>query len=148
MTKSLKKAEAEKRLRMLGLHESVLSHFKKEGRVFYSERAKFGPLTVGILYWIDNEPKFVEAIHEFEKVNDCLVYHATHEYTAFGECLTLLYVSSFEEEWALDDANLQDGMKTKEWAICAHVVNLSDTFCSETGFVRVKEAAGGLIRTA
>lgn len=148
MNTSPKKAEAEKRLKMLGLHESVLSQFKKENRVFYSERVKFGPATVGILYWIDNESKFAEVIQEFEKSRNCLVYHATHEYTTFGECLTLLYVSDYEEEWALDEADLQEGLKTKEWGLCAHVINLSDPIYSETGFVGIKEAAGGLIRTA
>lgn len=148
MVNMQKKEEAEKRLAILGLHESVLSQFKKNGRVFYSERAKFGKATVGILYWLDNERRFVDAVREFEKERDCLVYHATHEYTSFGECLTLLYVSDYEEEWALDEADLQEGLKTKEWALCAHVINLSDPLCSETGFVGVKEVAGGLVRTA
>ena len=138
------KAEALKRIGAMGLHPDVAT-FLKEGTVYYSERSPMG----GILYWLDNEPEWEAKIREVEEQYGIHVYHATHEYTAFGETLTLLYVSESEEDWEWD---LQDltAVPNKEygWTPYAYVLNLTDPWCSEFGRVGVRELAGGLVRTA
>lgn len=135
------KLEAEKRLKMLNLHPDVLKLFHEKEELYYSEKSPLG----GILYWMSNNPEWEELIKALEEEKEIMVYHATHEYTAFGECLSLLYVTRYESEWEYDRKDLEsEGDKYP----LAYVVNLSDPECSEFGTIGIREAAGGLIRTA
>lgn len=137
------KAEALKRMGMIDFHPDVPKQFEKDGTVFYSERTPLG----GILYWISNEPEWEKLVKEFEEQYGALVYHATHEHTAFGECLDLLYVSKHEDEWYMDIQDLECKRKG-EFNQCVYVLNLTEPAFSEFGTISLKEAAGGLIRTA
>ncbi|MBR5355898.1 MAG: hypothetical protein IK121_03145 [Lachnospiraceae bacterium] len=135
------KKEAEARLSMLDLHPDVLNLFKKEGKLYYSERTPLG----GILYWLDNKPDWVKLVKDVEEEMDILVYTATHEYTSFGECLCLLYVSSDEDSWEYDREDLD--VKGEKYPM-AFVLNLSEPAFSEFGSIGIIERGGGLIRTA
>lgn len=135
-------AEAQKRLEFLKkkykLLSEVVKQFKEDGIVFYSERQS--QALDGILYWVSNEPEYVKAIEEFEKEYG-VVYHATLSHTNFGDLLSLFYVSKHKQEWAKDNADLEEGYTF------AYVVNLTDDTCSEFGTIGFKGANGGLSRT-
>lgn len=128
------KAEAIKRLRILKIHPNVIKEFQHDKPLLnYSYR--------GILYWIDNE-EWKEIISNFETKFNAVVYHAIFTPTGFGDLLTLLYVSSHEEEWSMDNEDLEQGFAY------AYVANLTDDNCSEIGSVCIEPRFGGVIRTA
>ena len=134
-----------------GLVEQPLTEFKESCKLNYSERQRLalGAPAVGILYWVDQATSvsksgipFAKVIAEFEHKYNALVYHATHEFFEFGECLSLFYVSDDEEEWEDDLAALNNG------ATCAYVVNFDDDTCSEFGWITFMISGGGVVRTS
>ena len=135
-----KKEEAVWRMEKLGLMKKIIGEFKRSDTLYYSERTPLG----GILYWMDNEPEWGKLVKKFEQEFDALVYHATHEYTEFGELLDLLFIPDYTdadtEEWESDRRDMEDGY------VYAYVINLSEPMFSEFGTIVVKERAGGLVR--
>lgn len=134
------KQEAIKRLKMLDLNSNVLSDFANDEVVYISEHQKIMGLDAGILFWANDEQ--MNYIREFEEKNGVLVYHAILTPFIYGKCLSLLYVSKYEEEWELEKSALRNGR------IPSYVYNLSNPNYSEAGMISIKKAAGGLIRTA
>ena len=139
---SKRKNEAITRMQLMGLYKPMIKDFKDKGTLYYSERTMLG----GILYWISNEPVWQEAIRNFEKNNDVLVYHATHEYTAIGEMLDLFYVNSEEEEWESFKEDIREKDHGNAFTTCIHTVNLTYPELSEFGYACFREQAGGLVR--
>lgn len=127
------KAEAIKRMKMLKLHENAIKEFEEESKLNLSE---FG----GILYWLNEEQK--EFVSKVEEDKNILVYHIIHSHTEFGELLSMLYVTSDQEEWEFDREYLKEGYPI------AYVANLSAPECSEFGSIGVQPCIGGLRRTA
>ena len=143
MEREKMKDEAINRLAMLQMHPDVLKSFKKDV-LYYSERSPLG----GILYWLDNNPEWPKIVSDLEEEHNILVYHATHERTEFGELLDLLYVSSYEEEWAMDRDNIREAAtQNGQFFPIAYTVNLSDPLMSEFGSVGMRAVGGGLVRT-
>ena len=128
-----KKEEALKRMKLLELYPNVIKEFEKDNVINLSENG-------GFLYWLNDEQK--QIVTEFEEEHDALVYHVIHDFTEFGELLTFLYVSDYDEEWEYDLEDLKDGYA------CAYVKNLTDDMCSEFGSVCFRPQFGGLVRTA
>lgn len=135
MDRQLQKQEALVRLRTMNLHPNVVNEFEKENLVYYSD-------PMGILYWVDNNPEYVKLIKEFEEKYNAYVYHCILSHTQFGELLSMLYVSDYEEEWEDDRQDLKDGYPY------AYVSNITDPWCSEIGGIGIKEQWGGLVRVA
>lgn len=134
VSKEEQKAEAIKRLKMLKIHPNVIEEFQyKKPLLNYSYR--------GFLYWIKDN-RWEEIISDFESKYNAVVYHAIFTPTEFGDLLTLLYVSSHEEEWFMDNEDLEQGFAY------AYVANLTDDNCSEIGSVCIEPIFGGVIRTA
>ena len=109
--KAKQRTEALKRMELLKLHENVIDDFKELSLLNQSELG-------GILYWVEGEME--KKIREWEEKTGNLVYHVIHDYTEFGELLSLLYVSTYEDEWETDREDIQDG-----YAL-AYVMNLTD----------------------
>lgn len=130
--------EAVNRMKNLGLFTQIINEFKKSQVVEYSEPTPLG----GILYWVHNNPEWMDKVKAFEQKYGGLVYHAVHSYTEFGELLHLLYVSQYEEEWEMERLDIEDR------APIVYGVNLSDPTLSEFGSIRVQERAGGLIQVS
>lgn len=131
--KTKQRTEALKRMELLKLHENVIDDFKEISLLNQSELG-------GILYWVEGEME--KKIREWEEKTGNLVYHVIHDYTEFGELLSLLYVSTYEDEWETDREDIQDG-----YAL-AYVMNLTDDWCSEYGSIGIRPQWGGVVRTA
>lgn len=133
VTRENKKVEAIKRMKVLGLFKPCIKAFDK-----YDELQLTEP-TGGLYEFNDNE-ELNAKVKEFEAEYDALVYHVIHTYTQFGELFNFLYVSDYEEEWEMDNADIEDGYAM------AYVWNKSDDWMSEIGSIVVSERFGGLVR--
>lgn len=123
--------EAIERMKMLKLDKSCIEAFTK-GKVWESEG-------FGALYEVNNEEQFI--IDKFEAHHEgCLVYHMIHNKFEFGECYSMLYVSSDTDEWQQDKEDIKDGY------VFAYVYNKDDDWCSEFGSIAIKSQFGGLVR--
>ena len=131
--KTKQRTEALKRMELLKLHENVIDDFKEIALLNQSEHG-------GILYWVEGETE--KKIREWEEKTGNLVYHVIHDYTEFGELLSLLYVSQYEDEWEMERDDLVDGYPL------AYVMNLTDDWCSEYGSIGIRPQWGGVVRTA
>ena len=129
-----KKAEAIKRMKALGIFTQTIQQFAKQGLVSYSEPP------MGANYWLDDEQE--QIVKKFEEEYNALVYFAIRSYTEFGQLDSFLYVSDYEEEWEMDNEDLEDGYAY------AYVYNYDVPDFSELGSIGVQERFGGLIRTA
>ena len=131
MNKKERFDEAIERMKLLKLDTPCIEAFKK-GKVWESEG-------FGALYEVNEEEQMIvdtfEANHE-----GCLVYHMIHNIYEFGECYSILYVSSDKEEWESDKEDIKDGY------VFAYVENVDDDFCSEFGSIAIKPSIGGLMR--
>lgn len=137
--KEQQKIEALARMKMLKIMGNVCNAFRVSNRVFYSERQN--QVFDGILYWLDNEDKYIKIKNDFEKETGALVYHAQLTHTSFGDLLALLYVSNRPSEWNEDKNMLKQG------EVLAYVHNLIDEHLSEIGLIGVAPRNGGITRT-
>ncbi len=127
------KNEALKRMKILKLHKNAINDFKK-GKLNFSE-------WVGALYWVDGDEKAAKVLADFEKeFPDHVPYHMIHNNTEFGEIWSILYVSPYEEEWAEEDSEIEDGYAF------SYVYNASEPLFSEFGSILIKPSFGGLMR--
>ena len=81
----------------------------------------------------EKEIELIKAINEFEKEYNVYVYHIVYSNTNIGQLYTMLYVSSHEEEWGSDRADI------KEKQLYAYVWNRTDNCCSEIGLVGIEK---------
>ena len=123
-----KKEEAVTRLGLIGAGRLV-NHFK-EGKLFVSER--------GTMRLADEAERVM--VENFEKKYDAIVYHVIHQWTNIGELYSLLYVSSYEEEWEADKEDL------KNEQCLAYVINIDMPTCSEFGSIGVKKFCNCIAR--
>ena len=130
----IKKEEAIKRMKALGVFSQTIQQFKKSNLVSYSEPP------MGANYWLDDEQKAIVKV--FEEEHNALVYFVVRSYTEFGKLDSILYVSDHAEEWEMDNEDLKDG-----YAL-AYVYNYDVPEFSEFGSIGVQERFGGLIRIA
>ena len=137
VTREEMKAEALKRMEMLGLHENVVHEFE-EGTLNYSDRMRMFGKPVGVLYWIT--PEVEKLVRDFEEQFGGMVYHLMHTNTSFGELVEMLFVSKYEEEWETDIEDIKSG------EMLAYVYNLTYPEFSEFGHIGIKKAYGGLVR--
>lgn len=132
--------EAIRRMEKLELHKNVIKEFKKERKLNKSQMGRVGNVNVGVLYWLDEDER--QKVKELEEEYDMVVYHVIESHTSFGTLLSMLYVSSNEEEWVYDEDLMNND------CVFAYVLNLDDDTCSEFGTIGIKKAYGGLVRTA
>ena len=131
MNKEERFIEAIERMKLLKLDNSCIEAFAK-GKVWESEG-------YGALYEVNQKEQKI--IDKFETNHEnCLVYHMIHNKYDFGECYSILYVSSDKEEWQRDKEDIKDGY------VFAYVENIDDDWCSEFGSIAVKPSIGGLLR--
>lgn len=142
LTVSLKDKQIEEgweRLKMLGVEGYVSKDFKVSHKVYYSERQN--NFFCAVLYWLDNNEKWLDLVNKFEEKTNNLVYHAQFTRTSYGDMLSLFFVSSEEEEWEQE----REDLKNKE--IYAYVINLDEPDFSEYGLIGIESKMGGVVRT-
>lgn len=143
--KALQKEEAVQRLKLLKMHPNVLREFKsKNTTLYYSERQNV--IFDGILYFVNNVPEFAEAIREFDDKYNALVYHAQLSHCEFGDCLSLLYVSGYPEDWEQEKNDLIEYDETGILSPYSYVVNFSNRDYSEFGRIGIIRRNGGISR--
>lgn len=125
--------EAIERMKLLELHPNVIREFQEDKIINKSE-------LIGFLYWLDDDEK--DFVKSFEAKYDAVVYHIVKTNTSFGCMLSIFYVSKHESEWAMDRADIENGIQ------CCYVKNLDDDWCSEFGCIGFRKNIGGLVRTA
>ena len=135
ISREIKKVEALKRMRMLGLYQPCIKHFDRYDEVQMSE-------VTGGLYEFSRDAELNAKIKEFEEEYNALVYHVIHTYASFGELYNFLYVSDYDDEWEMDNGNIKAG-----YVFC-WVWNKDVDYFSEFGTITVAPVFGGLVRTA
>lgn len=90
-------------------------------------------------FWADED--IVNKVKEIEKQYNGVVYAITHEFTAFGEMYSFLWVPDYIEDWEyLVEKN--GGF----FNVDAYVWNKSDNDCSEFGTIGISARLGGIRR--
>ncbi|MEX3623755.1 hypothetical protein [Viridibacillus arvi] len=130
----LQKEEAMARLNILSVMDDVKELFKKNNRLYYSERQN--KIFKAVLYFVEAQ-EFIDKIRSFEKSNKALVYHVQLTHTEFGDSYSLLYVSNNTNEWESDKEDLRNG------DAYAMVWNNE---VEDLGYIGVKGSMGGVVR--
>lgn len=131
----MKKTEVIKRMKTLDLYKPYITLFEKDNQIFLSE------MTGGVYEFNDNE-ELIAKVKAFEEEYNALVYHVIRTMTQFGELYNFLYVSDHQDEWEMDNEDIEAG-----YAL-AYVWNKTDEWCSEFGSIGVRGKFGGIVRTA
>lgn len=140
--KSLVEAEIRERFTILENNFDLISTVKEDffggGVIYRSELNKLATLNVGVLFELSEEEKTM--IRQLENKLGIKVYHIILNHTIEGKVYSLLYVSQYQEEWALDKEELKEGQPL------AYVYCPFDDFCSEFGGIGIDKGYGGIIR--
>lgn len=127
-----KKAEAIKRMKAMKIIREAIKQFEEDDIVMISEP----PL--GGLYWLNDEQK--RMVKDFENEWDALVYLVVRSYTNISVMDSIFYVSKHEEEWEMDNADINENYA------CVYVINHDMPECSEFGTIAWKSVGGGILR--
>ena len=132
LTKTEMKNEAINRMSLMGIQKSVINRFRQNNKIFVSE-PPFGRL-------YDPSEILKQQIKEFEEKYNALVYMVVKAYTQFGILDSLLYVSQYQEEWEMDQADIKVNY------VMTYTINQTDPVCSEFGSICYKTIHGSVIR--
>ena len=132
ISREMKKEEAIKRMKELGIISDAIRQFRDDDIVMVSEPP------FGGLYWLDDSQK--EMVKKFEEEYNVLVYMVVKSFTNFGEMDSLLYVSDYKEDWMMEHYDVEDRY------ISSYTINYDMPDCSEYGCIGVKPVGGGLVR--
>lgn len=127
-----KKKEALKRMKALNIYSETISQFEEEDLLSYS----VAPL--GTNFWLNKEQR--EIVKKFEEEYNALVYFIVRTETELGTMDSFLYVSDHEDEWEMDNEDLEYGY------VVAYVYSYDAPEFSEFGSIAVKPRFGGLVR--
>lgn len=133
VSREIKKAEAIKRMKAMGIISDAIKQFAEKNIVMVSEP----PL--GGLFWLDDKEK--KMVQDFEQEYNALVYLVVRSYTNIGKMDSLFYVSDYQSEWFMDDIDIDENYA------CVYVVNYDMPDCSELGIIQWKSVGGGVLRT-
>ena len=122
----------------MGIFDETIVQFEKDNLVSMSDPVPMFGITIGALYWLNDEQKRI--VKTFEEEHDALVYLVVRSYTDMGTMDSLFYVSDHKDEWFMDNADLEENYA------CAYVINHDMPDCSEFGTIIWKEASGGILR--
>lgn len=132
ISREMKKEEALKRMKRLGIINDAIKQFRDDDIVMVSEPP------FGGLYWLNDEEK--EMVREFEEEYGYLVYMVVRAFTNFGKMDSLLFISDYEEDWEYDMKYINDGY------VMSYTINHDMPDCSDMGSIVVKSVGGGLVR--
>lgn len=132
ITREIKKAEAIKRLKVMNIIDDAINQFIEDDIVMVSDNP------FGMLYWLNDNYK--QLVKEFEEEYNGLVYIANYCVTEFGRLLSLFYVSDYDEEWEMDNADVEEGYAM------VYCINLDCPDFSEFGSIAYESINGGIKR--
>ena len=132
ISKVVKKAEAVDRMRRMDIIEDAIIQFHEEDTVMVSENP------FGFLFWLNAEQK--KLVKEFEEEYNGLVYLANLCNTEFGKLLSLFYVSDHEEEWDMENEDIESGYAM------VYCINMTYPDLSEFGTISFQSVNGGIRR--
>lgn len=138
VSREMKKVEAIKRMKKMGLFDEAIKQFEEDDLVNISEPQEMFGYKIGTLYWLDDEQKRI--VKMFEEEYNALVYLVVRSYTNFGLMDNIFYVSDYKDEWFMDNADLDENYAS------VYVINHDMPDCSEFGTISWKEASGGILR--
>lgn len=133
VSREIKKEEAIKRMKALGLFAPCINAFKDRDEVQLTE-------PTGGLYEFSSNEELTTKVKEFEKDYNALVYHVIHTPTIEMDMYNFLYVSEHSNEWKMDNDGIDDGY------VFAYVWNKTVDYFSEFGSIAVQGKFGGLVR--
>ena len=138
VSREIKKVEAIKRMKALGLFAPCIKAFKR-GEVQLSE-------PTGGLYEFSSNAELTAKVKEFENEYNALVHHVIHTPARIdGEVMDMynfLYVSDHPEEYEMDNNDIKDGCPL------VYVWNKTIDYFSEFGSIAVQGRFGGLVRVS
>lgn len=126
------KQEAIERMEMLGISPTAIKIFEEDGEVGLSVSPAFPICEI--------TPEYKKLIDKWEEKTGSMAYHAIYNGAAVGALLSILFVSSDEEEWELDKRDMEAGYPM------AYVFNFDIPEFSEYGSISVKNVDGILER--
>ena len=163
-----KKEIALRNLKLLGVQADCIKAFEADESIWCSERVKTriefesesdgregkgsdeeNFIVIGVLYAVRDgytfEKEVKEAIKAVKK-DGYFPYHVIQTRFEFGNTFSVLYVPGDDAEEDLlkkEDFNSKYG-----YELCSYVYNADALDCSEYGYICIKGAGGGIIRTA
>ena len=90
-------------------------------------------------------PALENYIKRFEEEKGALVYYATKESCPWGECVSLLYVSRYQEDWLYQMPRVSS-VDPARYMTYAYVWNMTDESRSEFGSIILERTYGMLVR--
>ena len=121
-------------LKQLDIYRPYIKGFKDKGDVCWFENYAG--------FWAYQDEELMAKIKEFEEEHNALVYAVSHDYTDFGECFALLYISAYEEDW---DYTIQH-IEQNKYYVASYVWNKTDEWSSDMGDIAIISAFGGIRR--
>lgn len=138
VSREIKKVEAIKRMKVLGLFVPCIKAFKRD-EIQLSE-------PTGGLYEFSSNAELTAKVKEFENEYNALVYHVIHTPVKIdGDVMDMynfLYVSDHPEEYEMDNNDIKDGYPF------VYVWNKTIDYFSEFGSIAVQGRFGGLVRVS
>lgn len=107
------KAEAEERIKSLGLNNTIERLWNKDGMIMCSDNR-------GCIRNL-NYPEYLQ-VKIWEVTHKALAYHAVYSESEVGSMLALLFVSNCPEQWKDEREELQG----EEKCVHCYVMNLDD----------------------
>ena len=123
------KAEAAKRLELMGIREDVRRRFEEDETVMLCNNEEYRP--------VDEET--AEEIRGFEREHDATVFLAVRMFTVIADLDALLFVGKYEEEWESQQNDLKDGYAM------SYCINRDYPDCSEMGDIAFRITKDGAI---
>ena len=105
--REIKKEEAIRRMKALDLYKPYIESFIKRDEIFMSE------MTGGV-YEFSSNTELCNKVREFEDEHKALVYHIIRTVTVDGEIYSFLFVSDYQEEWEMDNADIQNSFCNRQ----------------------------------
>lgn len=122
-------------LKKLDIYKPYVRKFEKEDMPTFFERFAG--------FYLFNDPVLQAKVKEVQEEFGVLVYALTHEWFEFGECWSMLCISSSTE--SVTDCIVDTGYPNRFYTF-AYVWNQENNELSEFGDIVVQSAGGGLRR--
>ena len=147
MTKEEINKEAVKRMKMLGLSDTVINDFVNNDTIRVSHNFSDGAVISSPLNKKVDKKIFKNYITPLEKRFKAKVYHVIDGEAYYGCWLVLLFVSEDKDEWLSDETPFDyDLYKKGDKGVLIYVYNITHPELSECGTTVLRAVKGGLYR--